>query len=71
MRTIFYRTCLVDGRIADLYIHYLKTQELEHFAEQNPETGQAYIEVCGTQEDLDLFKRWILKTLYNQEAQRG
>ena len=71
MRTIFYRTCLVDGRLADMYIHYLKTQELKYYVEQNPETGQAHIEVWGTQVELDLFKRWILKTLYDPEVRNG
>lgn len=62
-------TCSVDYNIAELYIHYCNEHNLTCYTTYNSNT--VYLEIWGTKEDLWLFKRWILKTLYRLEAQHG
>ena len=68
---MMYHTCMVDESLAELYIHYCETHDLKHIVSHNPEHKQAHIEIWGTMDELDLFKRWLLKTLYYQEVQHG
>ena len=71
MKVMLYHTCLLDESLADLYIHYCETHDIKHVISCNSEHKQVHLELWGTQEELGLLKRWILRTLYYQEAQHG
>lgn len=64
-----FHTCLIDEEIADMYIHYCENQGIIY--ETRPEGNKIHIELWVTKEEMALFTRWMLTTLYNQEVRHG
>lgn len=69
MAVMYHCTCRIDEINAGLYMHYCETHDILYNATY--EDNHVYIEICGEADDIQRFKRWILKALYNQEAQHG
>lgn len=64
-----YQTCRIDNARAGLYLHYCETHGILFDAEHHDDYVD--IKIYGLQDDVMRFEKWIMKTLYNQEAQRG
>ena len=66
METRFWMNCLVDREKALLYVQYCKEHDV--YCEQSQDDEFVYIAFYDTETKLKALNKWILKTLYYQEA---